>query len=107
MNDAQSETVAEFTEEDEMFGANTEDGDDEDVTISPRHIEADGGDSSQNVSAFQSMYSIDIGRVLVTDNETGETLTQWKAKASTGEEHVSADQFDAIMGLIEQLSGGL
>jgi len=70
---------------------------------------SDGGSDGEpphNVSAFQKLFDLEIGKVLVTDNETGETLVMYKARASTGEENVSDEVFNAIMGLIEQMTGG-
>lgn len=66
-----------------------------------------GGDGGEDGElTFVPKFEIQLGRTLVDDRDDGQTLTMWKAKASSGESNVSDEPFNAIMGLLERMTGG-
>jgi len=56
---------------------------------------------------FDEEFALTIGRVAVEDKHGGETLTQWKAITDDGHSAVSTSIMDAVMGAVEEQTGGV
>lgn len=58
-----------------------------------------------NDGAFTPQFTIELGHVAVTDEDSGTELVQWKARSNRAE-NVSDSPTDAVMGLIWKLTDG-
>lgn len=55
---------------------------------------------------FTPEFDLEVGRVRVEVEDTGECLWMWKVKASDGTTKVSRSVMDAVMGCLEKVTGG-
>jgi hypothetical protein len=67
----------------------------------------DGGDGNggDELLTYTPKFEIEVGHVVVEDKDSGREMCQWKA--ITGEHEVVSDSpTDAVMGVIEKVTGG-
>jgi hypothetical protein len=56
---------------------------------------------------FTPQFDIEVGKVVVEDKHANEEMIQWKAITSDGIECVSNSPMDAVMGAVEEQTGGV
>lgn len=56
---------------------------------------------------FTRQFDIEVGKVVVEDKHASEEIIQWKAITSDGIECVSNSPMDAVMGAVEEQTGGI
>jgi len=65
----------------------------------------------ENVGAtdipYTKQFDIELGTVVVEDKQDGEEVIIWKASTSDGTVRRSDSPVDAVMGVIESVSGGV
>ena len=68
--------------------------------------DGDGGDGGDDgLLTYTPKFEIEVGHVVVEDKDSGREMCQWKA--ITGEHEVVSDSpTDAVMGVIEKVTGG-
>ena len=65
----------------------------------------DGNGGDDGPLTYIPKFKIEVGHVVVEDKDSGREMCQWKA--ITGEHEVVSDSpTDAVMGIIEKVTGG-
>jgi len=59
------------------------------------------------VDTFTHQFDIEVGKVVVEDKHADKEIIQWKAITSDGIECVSNSPMDAVMGAVEEQTGGI
>lgn len=63
------------------------------------------GDGGDGLMTYTPRFEIEVGHVVVEDKDSGREMCQWKA--ITGDHEVVSDSpTDAVMGIIEKVTGG-
>jgi hypothetical protein len=65
-------------------------------------------DDEDEQATFTERFDITVGHVVVEDKDSGAEMVQWKAIVNSQDiEVVSDSPTDAVMGAIEQATGGI